>query len=115
MRADLTTVNDVVGEWPADFLRGLYDSEGNLSSANGYPSVRIFSQRSDVLGLAIGALNRLGLHGTTRIFRRAGTIVRLPGGRECVSRSHLLYLAPTPTRRFLAIVGSSIPRKQALV
>lgn len=121
-RNDPEAVWPFIERHPAAFLRGLYDSEGSLSyrsKGHGrYPgrrtvgsyTVRIFSQRRTTLELAARALAVLGMNATIRVFRKAGTVVQLPTG-PTVSGSDLLVLCPTPARRFLAEVGSSIPRK----
>lgn len=96
---------------PRAFLRGLYDSEGNLSRGEPNPSVRIFSQNRATLELAGECLTEMDMGGQIVVFRKEGTEVMLPGGKPFTTRQDLLLLSPLPARRFLTEVGSSIPRK----
>jgi hypothetical protein len=97
----------LVEKRPAEFLRGLYDSEGNLTTNE----VRIFTTRLATIDLAQLAISILGLRGRRRLFRPAGTPVRLPQGGETISTVDLWALIPSPRREFLRLVGSSIERK----
>ncbi len=93
---------------PANFLRGLYDSEGNLSYSGQAktPMARIFTCNQNTAMIAERCLESLGMRATITIFRKAGTPTNFG-----VSNKTLLQIVPRPARKFLAEVGSSIPRK----
>jgi hypothetical protein len=98
-----------VKDQPAAFLRGLYDSEGNLGyTAKGTPVCRIFNTDQEILALAQDCLGELDMHAEQRLFRAARQVMVM--GRTVNARP-LYYLAPLPARTFLRIVGSNIPAK----
>jgi len=94
---------------PRNYLRALYDSDGNLSMPNGHPLVRIFKPQSKLraLRIAISCLGALGINHRLAIARHAGQSTNLG-----ISNQDLYLLSPKPVRKFLAEVGSSIPRKR---
>lgn len=112
MKTDLARLQPVITRYPALFLQGLYDSEGNLSHHRTGPIVRIFNQRQDILALAIYALNLLGMRAHIRVFRPSGTIVHFPNGITHTTTKALYVIDPKPARAFLGTIGSSIPRKR---
>ena len=93
---------------PANFLRGLYDSEGNLSynGKSKMPMARIFTCSKNTATIAEKCLEKLGMRSATTVSRKAGTKTNF-GTRNL----DLIQLVPRPARKFLTVVGSSIPRK----
>lgn len=93
---------------PANFLRGMYDSEGSLSQMNNGRSfvARIFTTNHKTAFVVNQCLIKLGLRGVTRVFRKRGRRTNFG-----VSNYDLLVIIPRPSRKFLQLVGSSIPRK----
>ena len=107
-------IKAVIGVNPRQFLRGLYDSEGNLCWSKTGPLVRIFNQRQEILDLAIFCLVLLGMRAHIRIFRQAGTVVRFPNGTKYTTSKALYVIDPKPARQFIAEIGSNIPKKIAI-
>jgi intein-encoded DNA endonuclease-like protein len=107
-----TDLGEIARRQPRAFLQGLYDAEGNLSTDPTGTSVhvRIFNQRRDILVWAQEACSALGLSGEIRVFRPAGAEVKMLG-KPITTTSDLLCLSPIPARRFVEVVGSSIPKK----
>lgn len=97
---------------PADFLAGLYDSEGNLSMRKdgSINEIRILTASESTRDLAVRALDMLGVGGKWRLFRKAGTPVRI-AGQPAHSGKDLFVVSPRNYRAFFQHVRSSIPRK----
>jgi len=94
---------------PPDFLRGIYDSEGNLSSSN----LRIFTTDIWIKDIVCKAVTLLGLQASPRIFRPAGNKVH-GNVYNGISNKDLWVVHISPRQEFLSLVGSSIPRKATL-
>ena len=109
MKVDPSLLVPHIERHPAAFLRGLYDSEGNLTCASTSPVVRIFSNDEPVLVLAEHCLGILGLRGTHKVFRIEKDLTI---GARTVHAKPLLVLSPLPAREFLRVVSSNIPAKR---
>ena len=99
-------------KYPADFLTGMYDSEGSLSMAKTWiKEIRIFTASASTRDLTCDAIRALGLNAHYRIFRPRGTKVSIPGGKTTISTKDLYVVLPSPYRDFFKHVQSSISRK----
>lgn len=99
-------LEDYILAFPSDFLRGVYDSEGNLTKNE----VRIFSTNPDIIHFITKASKQIGFHCRSALFRPKGTEMQSPIYNG-LSKKDLFVTSISPRSKFLSTVGSSIKHK----
>jgi len=115
----LTTseIHDIILENPAWFLRGFYDSEGNLYLKGWRANIFIYNTSLDSINLANECLNKLNIKHQVAIARPAGTKVKLPNAKLLITKTTLYAIRISGHANvscFVHLVGSYIPRKSPL-
>ncbi|HDD31860.1 MAG TPA: DNA endonuclease [Thermococcus litoralis] len=108
---------EVAREYPKEFLRGFFDSEGHVYvDKNTFRSAYIaaYNYDLDVLDFSRELLSSLSIHSKIRVSKRAGTLVIIRG-KEYSYKSNLYELRIyriESVRKFATDIGFTIQRKQ---
>ena len=96
-------------QYPRGYLRGFYDSEGNLSYIKGRECIRLFNTEPKKIQLINQLLSLLNIKGHTRIYRKRGIPTNYSTNTIDL---YVIQINGKSAKEFLEKIGSNIPRKQ---
>lgn len=101
--SSLNEVEELIEGYETDFLRGLYDAEGNLHKSR-WIGVRIVNTRSDIIDLARKCLEKLGIAYSIYVHRNREGNRKPVLGIQIASKGAI--------SKFFSMVGTNISRKK---
>jgi len=124
VKQDIHTLDDFISPFPADFLQGLYDSEGSIHWArnckdgyiSGRPVVQVYNGERDLLEYAREKCKVVGIS-TTKLHeaKMQGKLLQI-NGKLTIAKKNIYAIGLQSMEsvfRFYEQIGFSIERKQA--